>query len=69
MLPWAQDIWRRHPECCCWHVVLADGNVADDMVEFCAAEATRNLCKACCALIPLMRMASKSQRLKLAAAR
>lgn len=53
---------KRHPEGCCWHLVLADGNVDDGSVAFCAEEATQEAHEACMALIgPLTRM-TRTQR-------
>jgi hypothetical protein len=67
-LPLARMIYERHGAGCCWHIVLDDQNIDDDDVEFCAGEAAANAHKDCVALIPMMRLASRSQRLKLAAA-
>ena len=65
VLPLVQTIYARHCAGCCLHIVLDDGNVDDDEVQFCldrAVTAGHADCQRCAEL--LVRM-SKTQRLKL----
>jgi hypothetical protein len=65
MLPEALAIRAAHPAFCCWHIALSDGNLDDDDVEFCIAEAQRNGHPHCVAISAMMRLASRTQRRKL----
>lgn len=70
MQPIIRRIYDRSPAGCCWHIVLADGNVDDDDVEFCVKYAAESdHCETpedCRALGPLMTIASRTQRTKAA---
>lgn len=63
--PLAQLIYNRHSGGCCLHIVLDDGNVDNDHVEFCLKEASVNEHQDCFALAVLLRECSRTQRIKL----
>jgi hypothetical protein len=48
----------------CLHLVLDDGNVADDNVRYCLGIATERGCAQCAELGALLLRMSKTQRLK-----
>ena len=67
--PYVSAIYDHSSAGCCWHIVLDDGNLDDDDVDFCIkrAESSKNCVTggACRAIGPLMRQASKTQRRRL----
>jgi hypothetical protein len=56
------SIDARHVTGCCWHIFLDDTNIEDHSVEFCIGNSKHEDCRA---LGPLVRLMSKTQRLKL----
>ena len=62
------SIYKRHCAGCCWHVVLDDGNIEDNVVAWVANEwLEQTACKRpeCRTLAPLMIKMTKTQRKKL----
>ena len=67
--PLVRELYGRHSAGCCLHVVLDDGNVQDDSVRFCIEWARGRGCAECERLGEVLLQMSKTQRLKLGAAR
>lgn len=74
-LPFVAAIKKASPSMCCWHLVLSDVNTSDAPVAFCAeyarlAHETRSHeffdHSDCAALAPIMKMASQTQRRRIA---
>lgn len=42
VLPIVRALYARHSAGCCWHVVLDDGNVGRETVNWCAEEMRRD---------------------------
>jgi hypothetical protein len=62
VLPFVNELYKRHAAGCCLHVVLDDGNVEDSSVEHCIENAEHD---DCIRLAHLLRLMSKTQRKKL----
>ena len=65
-IPAIRDIYARHCAGCCLHIVLDDGNVRDDCVDFCIDAAQEKGHKDCEAVAVALRAMTKTQRMKLA---
>lgn len=62
VLPLVKKLYERHSAGCCLHVVLDDGNVEIDFVEFSLDVAKRNLHEECKQLAELLMSMSITQR-------
>ena len=63
--PLVAALYRRHAAGCCLHIVLDDGNVGDEHVDFCIQWATDHNHPDCLSLAKLLRHMSRTQRKKL----
>lgn len=65
VLPDVIALYTRHAAGCCLHIVLDDGNIEDENVEFCIQYAMDAKHPECEALARKLRSMSRTQRKKL----
>lgn len=63
--PLVESLYNRHQAGCCLHIVLDDGNLADDDVEFCLLDALELDHQDCAHLARLLLRMSRTQRREL----
>jgi hypothetical protein len=63
--PLVQKIYERSCVGCCLHVVLDDGNIENDHVQFCLEEAQKKRHAECLELAEMLLLMSKTQRRKI----
>jgi hypothetical protein len=66
VLPLVKALYKKNPVGCCLHIVLDDGNIHNDDVDFCIDWAIKQDHPECLKLAYLLRNMSRTQRNKLA---
>ena len=62
VFPLVRELYERNAAGGCLHIVLDDGNVEDDHVQFCIKHADENECPRCYALGLILLTMTRDQR-------
>lgn len=64
VMPFVRSIYQRNGVGCCLHIVIDDGNVGDQSVQFCLEQAQAAGHEDCIAAAEMLLAMSKTQRSK-----